>query len=146
MCGVAGLIHPTYKGRVRATVVELTTATGKAQYSLPDKGQFKAPYQILGFSHRAFSSGRKSKNGGTLVNATLLKVSHLSVKKGHSDEFLDIPIENVLNDLTGYRDVYWIQPTQVDAANSSIIVGDTAAISAGEVFELIVYTTDDPSC
>lgn len=144
MCNSTGLTHSIYKGIVRATPIELTTAAGKAQYSLPDKGQFKAPYKILGFSHRSFSSGRKSETGATLVNATMLKVSHLSVKKGHSDEIMKIPVDNILNDLTGRQGYTEIFPTTIDAANSSIIVGDTAAIVPGEVFELIVYTTDEP--
>jgi len=141
MCG--GMIHPTHKGRVRAVRVEITTVAGESQFTLPDLASFKAPYKILGFSHRSFVAGRKTISGKALVNLPQQKVSHLNLKQGHSDLFLDIPLENVNNDLSGFKDVYWIPPTSMDFSNSQIVVSDITTIVAGEAYELIVYTTDN---
>lgn len=146
MCGVAGAVSPAYKGRVRAVPVLITVAAGVVTYSMPDLSQFKDPYQVVGFSHRAYASGRKTYTGLQIVADATIKASWLNLKKGSSDLFMQFPLENILNDLTGYRDIYWIQPTQFDFSNSSITVSDASTITAGQSYELIVYTTDGNAC
>jgi len=146
MCGVSGTNCPAnYKGTVRAVRVELTTVANQSQYTLPDLAVFKGAFKVLGFSHRSFVSGRKTMNNKALVNLPQQKVSHLQLKKANgNDSFMEIPLENINNDLSGYRDIYWLnEPIELDMASSNVICADTSLIVAGEAYELIVYTTDN---
>lgn len=146
MCGVAGLICPNINKPVRATQVLLTTATGVNTYSLPDLAQFKNGSKVVGFSHRLPASGRKTILGNNVVSAGVMKVSTLNLKGANGTDLIaQLPMENLQNDITGYRDVYWIFPQEFDMANSNVTVSDVSTITANEQFELIVYTID-PNC
>lgn len=149
MCGstgVSGTVHPTYKGRLRAVPVLLTITAGTTTYNLPDLSQFKDPYCIVGLSHRNYASGRKTYTGLQIIDTATINGMWLNLKKGATDLFMQIPLSNILNDATsGYRDVYFIQPTRFDFSNSTITINDPSVVTAGQSIELIVYTTD-PGC
>lgn len=146
MCGVSGAVSPSYKGRVRAVPVLLTIVAGQTSYTLPDLSQFKDPYCIVGLSHRKYASGRKTYTGLQIIDDATVNGMWLNLKKGATDLFMQIPLSNIINDATsGYRDVYWIQPTRFDFSNSSITISDASVVTAGQSIELIVYTTD-PGC
>jgi hypothetical protein len=142
------IIHPNYNGKVRVQTEEMTTVANQAAYQIPDKLNLVDKNEILGFAIRAYHADRKSAlTGADLVNDAVLKASHITFKDAKRQDFFSMPLEYAVSDLTGYKTFFYFQqPMKINLAESIITVKDVSAISAGQVFEIVLLIADDLIC
>ena len=140
-------MQPTdvYSGAFRLVPVELVIATNTVTYNFPDKSMFRKRYKIFGFSHRAYNATRKTESGKSLPADAVLKSSHIKLVKGSTDEVMSLPLETVIEDLTGYKVGFFFNPIEADFSNSKIVMADSSLVAGnvGAAFELMVYVTDE---
>lgn len=135
--------HPTYNGPWKVVTVEIALIANELAYNLPDKASFKAPYKVLGIAHRAYHADRRTETGKTLPTDATIKKGFVILKDMNRKEIIRVPLETILEDLTGYKQAYYVNPAEIDPAESLVIFANGTSISAGPAIELQLYVTDD---
>lgn len=121
---------------------EIALKANETSYNIGDKNVLKTPNKVFGVATRAYHADRQTQSGKALISDSLLKKANLVLKDANRSEVVNLPLESVVEDVTGYKAFLKFPPMVIDPAESLVVFASGTSISAGSAIELTFYVEE----